>query len=454
MNPPQLLRSPRVQAATVGLAALVLAVGGFEAGRYTVDAAAVTNSMATKSSEPASDLASSKKTAVENQADRIIVRDIATVPFSELYDVLKSASRDQLLGWARDLERMPRGPRQRAAVAAYYKSLIQVDHHAAIDAVLHAENLNMRDVAIVSLMKAAPESIWGDLAEMIEQLPHPRRLHSFSPEDPLSNWSRVDPVAVSKFIEKHPDSSLFALLYNWGAIDPAAAREWLERDTSRHTEEAFRAFLTGWAEIDHAAAMEYAVTNSARANFEGAVNELAYYLFRVSPDDASRLMSLLPSDQAKAAMKVVADRTTGVILHAPEDYQRPPDVVARWMATQPVDLWKEEIGGVLWGWMRDDADAATGWLGQLQPNVRDAALADFCRRGGEAADDPRRFDEKAIALGLTITDRNLRDEALGEFARRLGTTRDEAIEAIDQLRISNEQKAYLRKVMPEAVRER
>jgi hypothetical protein len=293
---------------------------------------------------------------------------------------------------------------------------------------------------------------------MIEQLLHPRRLRGFFNEDPFWNWSRVDPVAVSKFIETHPASGdgpdLYPLLYNWGAIDPAAAREWLERDASRQTKDAFRALVTGWAEIDRAAAIEYAVANSARASFEEAVKELAYELFRVSPDDASRLMSLLPPEKAKITMKVVADKTTAIILHAPEDYQRPPDVVARWMATQPVDLWKDDIGGVIWGWVRDDADAVTGWLNQLQSNVRDAAIADLCRRGGEAADDPRRFDEKAIALGLTITDRKLRDDALGQFARGLGNTREEAIEAIDQLRISNEQKAYLRNIMPEAVHER
>jgi hypothetical protein len=452
---PTLLTSKSVQIGIISVVAVGLAIGGFEAGRKSIDAVAVAKTDAPEAvAQRSADSVSQKTTLLERDHSKITVREIATVPFSELYDILKSAPREQLLAWAADLEQMPRGPRQRAAVAAYYKSLIQVDHHAAIDAVLHAENLNLRDVAIVSLMKAAPESIWGDLAEMIEQLPHPRRLHSFSPVDPLSNWSRVDPVVVSRFIEKHPDSSLYALLYNWGAIDPAAAREWLERDTSRHTEEAFRAFLTGWVEIDRAAAMEYAVNNSTRANFEGAVNELAYHLFRVSPDDASRLMSLLPPEQAKAAMKVVAHNTTSIILHAPEDYQRPPDVVARWMATQPVELWKDDIGDVLWGWVRDDADAATGWLDQLQPNVRDAAIADFCRRGPESAEDPRRFDEKAIALGLTITDRTLRDEALGEFARRLGSTRDEAIEAIEQLGISNEQKTYLRKVMPEAVHER
>jgi hypothetical protein len=453
-TPPRGLNSTRAQAVIIGVTAVALVFGGFQAGRYTVDAAAVAGGTASIPSQPTSDSASHREKLLERPQDKINVREIATVPFSELYDVLKSASRDQQLAWARDLERMPRGPRQRAAVTAYYKSLIQVDHHAAIEAVLRAENLNMRDVAIVSLMKAAPESIWGDLAEMIEQLPHPYRVGGSFPQDPLWNWSRVDPVAVSKFIETHPDSRLYPLLYHWGAIDPAAAKDWLERDTSRQTKDAFRAFLVGWAEIDRAAAMEYAVDNSARANFGEAVNELAYDLFRVSPDDASRLMSLLPPEQAKTAMKVVADKTTAIILHAPEDYQRPPDVVARWMATQPVELWKKDIGGVIWGWMRDDADAVPGWLSQLQSNVRDAAIADLCRTGGEAADDPRRFDEKAIALGLTITDRELRDQALGEFVRRLGTTREEAIEAIDQLRISNEQKAYLRKVMPEAVHER
>ena len=437
----------------VGIAAAVFAVGGFETGRNSVDAAAFARKFSREQSR-SSVLQPRSESIPAREPTQVIIRDIATVPFSELYDVLKSASREQLLAWARDLERMPRGPHQRAAAIAYYKSLIQVDHRAAIEAVLHAENLNMRDVAIVSLMKAAPESIWGELAEMIQQLSHPYRVGGSFPQDPLWNWSRVDPVAASKFIETHPDSGLYPLLYHWGAIDPAAAKEWLERDTSRQTKDAFRAFLVGWAEIDRGAAMEYAVTNSARANFGEAVNELAYDLFRVSPDDASRLMSLLPPEQAKTAMKVVANNTTAIILHAPEDYQRPADVVARWMATQPVELWKDDIGGVIWGWMRDDAEAVTGWLNQLQSNVRDAAIADLCRSGGEAADDPRRFDEKAIALGLTITNQKLRDQALGEFARRLGTTREEAIEAIDQLLISNEQKAYLRKVMPEAVRER
>lgn len=125
-------------------------------------------------------------------------------------------------------------------------------------------------------------------------------------------------------------------------------------------------------------------------------------------------MLLLPLEQAKNAMKAAAHRTTSIILHAPDDYQRPPDVVAPWIATFPVELWKDDIGGVLLDWMRDDSAAATGWLSQLPLNVRDAALADYCRWGGSES------DERAITLGLTISDRKLRDQALGELARRLG----------------------------------
>jgi hypothetical protein len=201
-----------------------------------------------------------------NDHGRGSVREIATVPFSQLYDFLRSAPREQLMAWAADLERMPRGPRQRAAVAAYYKSLIQVDHRAAIESVLHVQNLSLRDVAIEAMTKAAPESIWADLAEMTAQfLPYPGR--GIARDDLVKNWSRVDPVAASEFIERHrfkrgirlsheEDDRVVSLLSNWGEIDPSAARSWLEADASRQTKDTFRAFVTSWGRVDRAGAIE------------------------------------------------------------------------------------------------------------------------------------------------------------------------------------------------------
>jgi hypothetical protein len=446
-----ILRSPQRHIVFVATAAIAVAIGAFQIGRKTVDAAVSAKSVATVPAQSSADLVSRKETLLERDHSRITVREIATVPFSELYDVLKAAPREQLIAWAADLEQMPRGPRQRAAVTAYYKSLIQVDHGAAIDAILRAQNLPMRDVAISAVMAATPESLWADLNDMLDRLPHPRR--GYFPQDIMWNWSQVDPMAVGKYIDKYPsdrdeDNRLYALLFNWGKMDPAAAKAWLETNSSHQKKDAFRAFVVAWADADRSAAINYVVTNANRSEFDPAVKDLAYYLLRLFPEDAGTFIQLLPSEKATAAVKEIAEKTTSVILHAPEDYQRPPEVVARWMAALPVNLWREEIGAVVSAWMSADSNAATLWLNQLQPDQRDAAIGDLCRSSWTDA------AERTIPLGLTIRDQKLRDQVLGEFARKFGDTRDEAIAGVNDMNIPTAQKKYLIRIMPEARRER
>ena len=446
--PPRVLTGKRAQALFIGVAAAALAIGGFEAGRKTVDAAAIAESVATKSAQPLTDLVSQTKTLLERDHGQITVREIATVPFSQLYDVLRSASREQLLAWARDLEQMPRGPHQRAAVTAYYKSLIQVDHRAVIEAVLQAKNLNMRDLAIDALLKAAPESIWGDLAEMMISLPFQNR--GGSREDVIWNWSRVDPAAVSKFIESHPENSgddgrLSSLMSHWPAIDPAAARQWLEADPARQTKDAFSAFLLSWEGVDRAAAIDHALANAHRPNFAEAINALAYQFVRTAKEDATRFILLLPPEQARAAVKNIAHTTGAVILGLPEGYQRPPEEIARWMVGLPVELWSESIGDVAKEWLSRDPPGAMLWFDQLRPAMRDRAIASFCRVAESKS------AAEVLTLAWTMSDPVSRDKALGEFARSLGTTRDEALDAVNDLPISDDQKVSLRELMPERV---
>jgi hypothetical protein len=444
--------------------AVALVIGGFEAGRKTVNAAAFASSDGTATTPPPADSVSQKKTLPERDSSPVTVRDIATVPFSELYDVLKSASRDQLLAWARDLEQMPRGPRQRAAVAAYYKSLIQVDHHAALEALSQSTNLPIRDLAEDALLKAAPESIWSQIAEALAQMRYPGR--GRGREDVILNWSRVDPVAVSKFIETHPATRfieihpfnanqkrpdreaerVISLLTNWGEIDPSAARSWLEADGSRQTKDAFRAFLTSWGRADPAAAIDYAVANARQPNLEAAINELVYQFVRSAKEDAAKLILLLPPERAKAALKNVADITNpkeiDPNLDRPRDYRRPPDEIAPWMVSFPVEFWSDGIGVVANGWLNDDADSAKAWLNQLRPDLRDAAIASCCRSGTQNW-------REVIELGLTIRDDRLRDSALADLIRSFSTRREEGIEVIDELSLSEDQKTYLRRFITE-----
>jgi hypothetical protein len=441
--PPILPTSKRVRALVIGLAAAGIALGGFETGRRSINAAAIATAIASQSNHSPPNPSPRENPTAAIELNSVTVRDIATVPFSELYDVLKCASREQLIAWARDLDHMPRGPRQRAAINAYYKSLVQVDHRAAIEAVLHSENLLMREIALEALTKAAPESIWADLAEMMAVLPYPKRGNVR--EDIIWNWSLVDPVAAAQFITTHPrtgeDRRLYSLLCSWGRINPEQAREWVEADPSRQTEDAFRALVTHWAYEDPEAAINYALANASRPVFAKAINELAYDFVRTSENDASRLMLLLPRDQAKEAMQSIAHMTMDLILGLPDDYLKPADAVARWMVTLPVDLWSDALGPVAGKWLDRDPAAATQWFDQLPADKRDAALASFCRAG----DSPSRV----LALGPMISDRKLRDAVLGQFARSLGETREEALQALEALEIEAAQKTYLRQVMAE-----
>ncbi len=445
----------RREAITIGALGAFLAFLGFLAGRQTVHEGWIEKKPAALQSERMCQPELDKKSDTPDYR-KVTIQNIATVPFSQLYDVLRAVSREQLLAWARDLEQMPRGPHQRAAVAAYYKSLIQVDHRVAIEAVLHAQNLAARDVASDAMTKAAPESIWGDLAEMVEQMPFPGRL--FDGADLIENWSRMDPVAVSQFIERHPltagkgypepgdDSRISSLLSNWGAIDPAAARKWLEADASRQRPDALQSFLTGWGRVDRAGAIDYAVANAGEPKLGGALNELVYQFVRFAKDDASRLIALLPPERAKAALKNVAEITSPKVDNYPErlpDYQRPPEEVARWMITLPMEFWQETIGPVAAKWMDEDSASATAWLNQIRPDLRDAAIVSCCR----AAMSDYHSREGAIEVGLTISDQRQRDAVLGALVRSIETSTPGAMSAserINDLSISAEQKAYLR----------
>ncbi|MFZ1219230.1 MAG: hypothetical protein WAO00_08050 [Chthoniobacterales bacterium] len=457
-GPPTLLISKRVQIGIIGLVAAGLAIGGFEAGRKSVNAAAVANSEVRAIVSRPADSVSEKTTLLERDHSSINVREIATVPFSELYDVLKAVSREQLLAWAADLEQMPRGPRQHAAVGAYFKTLVQVDHQAAIKAVLDAKNLLARDFAIEAMMKAAPESVWADLAEMTAQLQYPGR--GFAQNDLIDNWSRVDPVSASKFVEKHRFSPgiklpgeesdrVVLLLNNWGEIDPSAARQWLEADASRQTADGFRALLTSWGRVDRAAAIDYAIANEQRPNLQPAIGGLVYEFVRSAKEDANRLLLLLSPRQAKAALKNVADvtnpREIDPNVDKPPNYQRPPEEVARWMVTLPVDLWEESIGRVVQGWLVENADSAKVWFAQLAPEMRNVAIVSMCR---EAKPDYTGTDE-VIELAFKISDKTVRDRALLEFSRSFSADNTEAIEVINHLPVSDAEKAYFRKLIME-----
>jgi hypothetical protein len=445
-NPSKTLRWTPLQTVGVAVIGIAVAVCGFETGRRTVDAAAISASSQTNSGTTSVAISPSYKPPPPPEQTRVIIRDIATVPFSELYDVLKCASREQLFAWAADLERLPRGPRRIAAVTAYYKSLIQVDTGAATEAMLRANNTAIRDLAIDAMTRAAPESSWSELAEAIARLSDANHLSNRI----IGNWSCTDPVAVSKFMERHPETGghggLGLLMANWAIVDSLAAKTWMEQDPSRQTSDAISSLIQGWEVHDRPAAIEYAVANAGREDFESGINEMAYRFLRTSPAEATALITRLPFESAERAIAHITEQLDVIWSDEPAEKENKPSLAARWL-TLPPDYWKNTIGDVLTKWFRLEPEAPMGWVNQLRSDLRDIAIADFCRHADYE------LAEQAITLGFSINDPSARGKALADSVRRLGETREKAIEALDRIALSSEQKNYLRKVLREAANE-
>ena len=453
-TPPRGLTSPRVQTVIIGLVAVALTVGGFQAGRYTIDAADASNQTASIQATSASDPPSHREKLLERANDKISVRNIATVPFSELYDVLKAASREQLLAWAHDLEQMAEGPRRTAALKTYYKSLVQIDPAIALAAVAQIKEKWIQEQASAALLTTAPESSWGDLAEFFETIPFPRD----SWENPIRNWSRVDPVAVSHFIENHPkklgkderdDDRVITLLGEWAEIDPSAAKVWLDADPSRQTEEARTTWVMGFAEHDRPAAASFLIAHATEEDFAEAIQRFSYGLFLDARNEMQSFIFQLPPEQARMAVGNVAETTAGFYLHASEGYQRPPAEVANWLVTLPTDFWKGAMGKIIGTWLLFDAPPAIRWVEQMAPRERDIALADLCRAPEEHqfGGRPEEVVANIVQLGLNISDPKVRDESLATALRHLAYTDDDRQAAIEALPIAKDEKKYLRHLL-------
>src|ERR1700754_4478178 len=102
-------------------------------------------------------------------------------------------------------------------------------------------------------------------------------------------------------------------------------KAWFESHPLAQMPEGVRGLLAGWEMKDRSGAIAYAIANAERPSFEKGVNELAYTLLRHTPDEATSLILRLPPKQGQTVVQEIAKTTTSIILHVPEDYQKPSD---------------------------------------------------------------------------------------------------------------------------------
>jgi hypothetical protein len=379
--------------------------------------------------------------------DRILIRNIATVPFVELFDLLRSAPAKTRDAWVKQLDEMPDGPKRNAALSSFYKTLVQIDPHAAAESAANLHGEYGRYLAIEATIGAAPLSALEEMANLLIKLPPKtlwgsRRSHW---EDVFYDWSAVDPVAVAQFIEEHPDTSADrseTLLSNWARVDPDAAKAWMERQpVALQTEDAIEGLVGGWFDRDEANALAFVVAHASEGTFKRAIDDLANNLFQRSPDEARTFLLRLPNEARGAAISQIVSITTGVVLGRPENWERQPEEMAKWILTLPQESWGEAMQEVLGNW--GDENGIAGWINQLPVETRDQVAADYCSMNSLG------HPEQAIVIGLSITDATLREQSLRKLMNQWPlNSPEEAHALLEEIPLSDAQRKYLTSLLP------
>ncbi|PYK68496.1 MAG: hypothetical protein DME45_07190, partial [Verrucomicrobia bacterium] len=195
---------------------------------------------------------------------QILLGDIVTVPFQELYGVLSTLSPQQLNDLVAQLRALAAGKDTNAKMAAFFKAWAHFDPIAALHAAAGFKVSEAKTTAVQSIIASADATQAKTLAREIQEWPTDainREQRNGFLNSLLMKWSDLDPIGAAKFFDTmqvdtirfHPVASVIA--QNWAAIDPAAALEWARAHSDvQGFQGAINGAINGWWSKDHAAA--------------------------------------------------------------------------------------------------------------------------------------------------------------------------------------------------------
>src|SRR5437667_4534587 len=234
----------------------------------------------------------------------ILLGDIVTVPFQELYGVLSMLSPQQLDELAAQLKNLPAGKETNAKVAAFFRAWAHFDSVAALRAAAGFKISEAKTIAVQSVITSADATQAKALAKQIQEWPADiltREQRNGFLNSLLVKWSDLDPVGAAKFFDTmqmdamrfHPAASVIA--QNWAAIDPSAAIEWVRAhgDTTG-SQGGMSGAINGWWSKDRGAAEQYVATRAIDSAGRQMASTLASYIFSKDPERAKEWVGKLP----------------------------------------------------------------------------------------------------------------------------------------------------------------
>src|SRR5437868_13311421 len=197
----------------------------------------------------------------EMEHPNILLGDIVTVPFQELYGVLSALSPQQLNELAVQLQNLPAGKETNAKVAVFFKAWAHLDPVAALRAAAGFKISETKTAAVQSVITSADAAQAKTLAKQIQDWPADvltREQRNGFLSSLLMKWSDLDPVGAAKFFDTmqvdamhfHPAISVIA--QNWAAIDPLSSIAWaLFHSDTQGFKGTINGAIKGWWSKDH-----------------------------------------------------------------------------------------------------------------------------------------------------------------------------------------------------------
>jgi hypothetical protein len=180
----------------------------------------------------------------KSEEDRLLLGDIAAVPFQELYTLLSKRTSDEIAKLAEQLQTLPRSRASEAKVAAFFKTWAALDAKAALASAIALREAHFRSVAIAVVLRSADAIRRACLpAHSINDLPpgaYRLRLNPISASSAVTKWSSPSRwPRRNSWMQSTPKgsdyTSAISAATNWASQDPVAALAWAQQTSRRLT---------------------------------------------------------------------------------------------------------------------------------------------------------------------------------------------------------------------------
>ncbi|MBV9009656.1 MAG: hypothetical protein JO354_10910 [Verrucomicrobia bacterium] len=347
--------------------------------------------------------------SLDPDAPQVMLGNITTVPFQELYSLLSTLPPEKLAALASQLDRLPGSKESDGRIATFFKAWAQLDPMAALRSALTFHASEAKTTAIGTIVESADLAQAAALAKAIKDLPagaiNREQQNNFL-ASAVSKWAQLAPTDAAKFFDETQSGSMrfrwvaSNIAQSWAAQDPAAALAWAQQHgESDGFAGAIMGAVMGWWTKDHDAAEAYVLSHLEENR--GLSTSLVSYIYQRDPERAKTWVSELPNLEMRRLANNML--TTQMAFNDPKG-------ASEWAATLPADVRQQSLGAAVTYWASSDLTAAGEWVNSLSGAPRDEAATAYTYTL------LRKDPASAAAWAVTINDPVARNSALQTVA--------------------------------------